>query len=179
MNQSGERQDSGKGNEKAHGQNKPVLPEMPKFASKGRLAGVDFGTVRIGVAISDPGQTISSPLETYNRRTIELDAKYFKELASSEELVGFVVGLPVHMSGDASEKSKEAIAFGEWLYQATEVPVAWIDERYTTAMAREMLNQSSLSGKKRKAQLDKLAAQILLSAYLDSGAGRAGSLDSI
>lgn len=137
--------------------------------SQGRLAGIDFGTVRIGVAISDQGQTISSPLEVYKRRKESLDGKYFKQLVAAEQIVGFVVGLPVHLSGDASEKSREAIAFGKWLTTATEIPVVWFDERFTTAMAREVLNQSSMSGKKRKAQLDKMAAQILLTAFLESG----------
>lgn len=146
--------------------------------TSGRLGGIDFGTVRIGVAISDPSQTIASPLEVYNRRTIELDAKYFQTLAKQEELVAFVVGLPVHMSGDASQKSKEAVKFGVWLSQQTETPVTWIDERYTTAMARDVLSHSNLSGKKRKAQLDKLAAQILLAAYLESGStSKANSID--
>ncbi len=134
----------------------------------GRLAGVDFGTVRVGVAISDPRQTIASPLEVYTRRSEKLDAKFFVELVAAEQIVGFVVGLPVHMSGEASEKSREAVVFGNWLAIATGVPVTWFDERYTTAMAREILNQSKLSGKKRKAQLDKLAAQVLLSAFLES-----------
>ena len=139
-----------------------------KLPITGRLAGIDFGTVRIGVAISDPSQTFSSPLETYKRRTIELDATFFQELSANQQVVGFVVGLPVHMSGDASQKSNEAIEFGKWLQEQTDKPVDWIDERFTTSMAREILNQSNLSGRKRKAQLDKLAAQILLAAYLEA-----------
>lgn len=142
---------------------------MENVPSEGRLAGIDFGTVRVGIAISDPSQTIASPLVTYNRRTVELDAKYFQRLVKEEQIVGFVVGLPVHMSGDASQKSREAIEFGTWLQSNTDLPVNWIDERFTTAMAREMLNHTNLSGKKKKAQLDKLAAQILLAAYLESG----------
>lgn len=138
--------------------------------SEGRLLGIDYGTVRVGVAISDPSQTIASPLETYTRRNIKLDASYFIDLVKLEEIVGLVVGLPVHMSGDESEKSREAVKFGKWLQQSTERPVIWVDERYTTSMAREMLSHSPLSGKKRKAQLDKLAAQILLATYLESGA---------
>ncbi|MCP4095897.1 MAG: Holliday junction resolvase RuvX [Planctomycetaceae bacterium] len=138
--------------------------------SEGRLLGIDYGTVRVGVAISDPSQTIASPLETYTRRNIKLDASYFIDLVKLEKIVGLVVGLPVHMSGDESEKSREAVRFGKWLQQSTERPVIWVDERYTTSMAREMLSHSPLSGKKRKAQLDKLAAQILLATYLESGA---------
>jgi len=154
------------------------LEESPlkSIPETGRLAGIDFGTVRIGVSISDPSQTISSPLETYNCRTKELDAKYFVDLVNREQIVGLIIGLPVHMSGDASAKSKEATKFGQWLSETTSLPVDWIDERYTTAMARDILSQSNLSGKKRKTQLDKLAAQIILAAYLESGSGSASSL---
>ncbi len=142
----------------------------------GRLAGIDFGTVRIGVSISDPGQTLASPFETYNRRNNELDAKYFCDFVQKEDIVGFVVGLPVHMSGDPSQKSKEAVAFGNWLIEVTGLPVGWVDERYTTSMAREILNQSRMSGKKKKAQLDKLAAQILLMTFLNSEQARDASV---
>lgn len=142
------------------------------IATSGRLGGIDYGTVRIGVAISDPGQSIASPLEVYQVRSPDLNAKYFRRLAETEKLVGWVVGLPVHMSGDHSDKSREAMAFGNWLSQETELPVVWVDERFSTARAREILNQSNLSGKKRKAQLDKIAAQVLLTTYLESDRDR-------
>lgn len=148
--------------------------ELNSIPSVGRLAGIDYGTVRIGVAVSDPSQVIASPHEVYQRRNEKLDQKYFVDLAKSEPLVGFVVGLPIHTSGDPSQKSKEAIQFGKWLSDACQLPVVWIDERFSTAQARELLNQSNLSGKKRKAQLDKIAAQVLLSCFLDN---RENSLD--
>ncbi len=152
----------------------PTSAETPGSFSKdavpsaGRLAGIDYGTVRIGVAISDAGQRIASPLEVYQRRNEKLDGQYFLELAKLERIEGFVVGLPVHLSGDPSQKSQEALEFGRWLHTLTGIPVTWFDERFTTSMARELLNQSRLSGKKRKAQLDKMAAQILLAAFLES-----------
>ena len=145
-----------------------VPPEQVELPAQGRLAGIDFGTVRIGIAVSDPGQKLASPLEVYTRRNESLDKKYFNELVTAEQIAGFVVGLPVHLSGDESEKSREAVSFGNWLASVTAMPVTWFDERFTTAMAREVLNESSMSGKKRKAQLDKMAAQILLTAYLES-----------
>ena len=117
---------------------------------------------------SDAGQTLASPLETYARRNEKLDAQYFAKLVADEGIVGFVIGLPVHMSGDESEKSAEAREFGNWLTEQTGVPADWIDERYTTAFARDVLSQSGLSGKKRKAMLDKIAAQAILSTYLES-----------
>ena len=145
------------------------LPDPPaELPARGRLGGVDYGTVRIGVAISDPSQMLASPLEVYQARNKSLDAKYFQQLVKIEKLVGWVVGLPIHLSGQASEKSGEAISFGNWLAAETGLPVVWVDERFSTARAREILNQSSLSGKKRKAQLDKIAAQVLLTTYLES-----------
>src|SRR5262245_39355753 len=83
--------------------------------SSGRLAGIDYGTVRIGIALSDPDRTIASPWDTYERQSADADAKFFRQLILDERIVAFVVGLPVHMSGDESEKSREARAFGRWL----------------------------------------------------------------
>lgn len=153
-------------------------PEKTLLPTRGRLAGIDFGTVRIGIAVCDQEQIIASPLETYRCRSPRQDADYFKELVRRENLCGFVLGLPVHMSGDESQKSQEARRFGAWLAEQTELPVDWMDERYTTALAREFLSQSGLSGKARKARLDKIAAQIILSAYLESQANNS-RIDSI
>ncbi len=141
------------------------------FPIEGRLAGIDFGLARIGVAICDPGQQFSSPLEIYHCRNEKLDGEYFERLVDREELVGFVVGLPLHLSGDESEMSKAAREFGQWAHELTRLPIQFIDERFTTAMAREILGGTNLSGKKRKAQLDKLAAQILLAAFLEKRSG--------
>lgn len=135
---------------------------------EGRLAGVDFGTVRIGIAITDPEQIVASPYENYNRRTEAKDADFFRELATQEKIVTFVVGLPVHMSGDSSRMSEAAMEFGRWLADATGVPVVWFDERYTSSIAKQALVSGKLTHKKRKKRLDMLAAQILLSAFLES-----------
>ena len=137
------------------------------FPTTGRLAGIDFGTVRIGIAICDPGQTIASPLENYTRQP-DQEAGYFKQLVDHEQIVGFVVGLPIHMSGDESQKSIQARAFGKWLSETTGLPVIYFDERMSTAAAAELLNQSSHGFKKKKSKLDKVAAQIILSAFLES-----------
>lgn len=142
----------------------------PPPVERGRVAGIDYGTVRIGVAIGDLEVRMASPYETYNRRTEKLDAKYFKELASEERLVRWVVGLPVHLSGDESPKSIEARRFGKWLTELTGLPVDFYDERFTSAYAKSMLQESNLSRDQVKARIDQLAAQIMLTAYLESGA---------
>jgi len=145
-----------------------AIPGEKAMAVQGRIAGIDYGTVRIGVAISDRDQTIASPLDNYTRRNDKLDQQYFRDLAKQERIVGFIVGLPVHSSGDESKKSKEARVFGAWLAKTTDLPVSWFDERYTTAHAKQLMQDSGLTHKKRKQRLDKLAAQILLATYLES-----------
>lgn len=134
----------------------------------GRLAGIDYGTVRIGVAITDPDQGLASPLEIYTRRTAAADAAWIKRLVAEQRIVGFVVGLPVHTSGQESQKSREARRLGQWLAEQTGLPVRLFDERFTTAQAEALLLDADLTKKRRKERLDKLAAQILLAAYLES-----------
>ena len=146
---------------------------------EGRLAGIDFGTRRVGIAVCDASQQLASPLDVYQRRNEPEDAAYFQQLVSDQALVGLVVGLPVHISGEESQKSQQARLFGEWLNQLTGLPVAYHDERYSTAQAEEALGAASLTSKQRKQRIDKVAAQFILSAYLESSrsTGDPGSLD--
>lgn len=81
----------------------------------------------------------------------------------------FVVGLPLHLSGDLSEKAREALSFGRWLTEQTGINVDFFDERYTSVEAERILRSAKLTDKKRRERRDMLAAQILLSAYLESG----------
>lgn len=144
----------------------------------GRLAGIDYGTVRIGIAVTDARRTLASPHSIYQRRDAAADARYFESLADAEKLVGFVVGLPVHLDGRESQKSREARQFGQWLTQTTNLPVVLFDERFTTAEADQFLGAAQLTKKQRAARRDKLAAQILLAAYLESSRpGEPGPLD--
>lgn len=134
----------------------------------GRLAGIDYGTVRIGVAVTDARRTLASPYEIYRRRDSAADASYFQSLAAQEQIARFVVGLPVHVDGRESQKSREARQFGKWLGDATGVPVVYFDERFTTHEADQFLGAAQLTKKQRAARRDKLAAQIMLAAYLES-----------
>jgi putative holliday junction resolvase len=134
----------------------------------GRIAGIDFGTVRIGIAIADSSGTIASPYENYTRRGETLDRAHFVQLVKQEQIARFVVGLPIHLDGRTSAKSIEAERFGGWLAEATGIPVEYFDERFTTLEAERALADAELTKKQRKARLDKLAAQIMLTAYLES-----------
>ncbi len=148
--------------------------------SSGRLGGIDYGSVRVGLALCDPSQTWITPLATYVRRSVRLDGDYLAQLAGHEQLVGWVVGLPIHCSGEESLKSAEARRFARWLGERTGLPVALFDERFTTAEARQLLNETALSAKKRRQRLDGLAAHLILSHYLGargSGASDISTLD--
>ena len=135
----------------------------------GRLAGLDYGTVRIGIAIADRELAIAGAHENYTRRSPQLDAEHFQQLVSAENITLFVVGLPVHLDGRESQKSAEAREFGGWIQETTGVPVEFFDERYTSVQAEQILEQAQLTKKKRKARLDMLSAQIMLTSYLESG----------
>jgi putative Holliday junction resolvase len=134
----------------------------------GRIAGIDFGTVRIGIAVSDADRTIASPYENYTRAGPAADQRRFRRLVREEDVRLFVVGLPVHLSGDESPKSRQAREFGRWLQEVTQIPVQYFDERFTSVEAERMLMQAKLSSKRRKKRLDMLAAQVMLAAYLEA-----------
>ena len=152
---------------------------MAANLSSTRIAGIDYGTVRIGIATADLTVGIAGLYETYTRRSASADAEYFRRFATEERIARFVVGLPVHTSGHESQKSLEARTFGAWLESTTGVPVQYFDERYTSAEAESLLLDAGLTKKRRKERLDQLAAQIMLTAYLEAGARGQDSPESI
>jgi len=142
--------------------------ETGAVPSVGRLLGLDYGTHRLGAAISTYEQNLASPLENYTLRSDRLDADWLAQLASDYRAVGLVVGLPLHMrSGEEGQKAGEARAFGEWAASVTGLPVTYHDERLTSASAELLLMDAGFTKKQIKARIDKLAAQIMLQAFLD------------
>jgi putative Holliday junction resolvase len=154
-------------------------PSLPA----GRLAGLDYGRRRIGVAVCDARRMLASPLcvrETTGDR--DADAAFFRALVSREDVVGFVVGLPVHADGRASEMSREVESFGAWLGRVTGLPVAFHDERYTSREAAGLLAGVGLSRGRKKERADAVAAQVILASWLERGPrdeadGPPGALD--
>jgi putative Holliday junction resolvase len=138
-------------------------------SAPGRLLGVDYGTVRVGLAVSDPDRKIAFPLTTYARRGRDADAAWFRDLIARESVTGLVVGLPVHSSGREGQKAAEARAYAAWLAEVTGLPAVLYDERFTTVLAESALWEAGLTHKQRKARRDRVAAQMLLQAYLDAG----------
>jgi putative holliday junction resolvase len=134
----------------------------------GRLLGVDFGTVRVGLAVSDADRIIASPITTLERRGKDADAKFFRTLIAAENIAGLVVGLPVHLNGREGDKAAEARQFGAWLAEISGLPVTFADERFTTVEAENALWNAGLTHRQRKERRDRVAAQIMLQAYIDA-----------
>jgi putative Holliday junction resolvase len=143
----------------------PLCDEIP---GEGSLLGLDYGRVRIGVAVSTPEQNLAVPLETWKPTgDRDDDALHLEQLIVDQRVVALVVGLPLHADGTTSEMSREAETFGAWVRQATGKPVTFWDERYTSQDAEEVLLSIDMTRKKRKARLDMIAAQMILQGYLD------------
>lgn len=134
-----------------------------------RVLGIDFGTRRVGAAVSDPGRTIATPLEVYERRDPKQDARHYRELVAEHDVDRIVIGLPLHTRGAESESSTLARRWGTWLAETTGLPVAYFDERYTTVDAEDVLRSAGIKMKDRKAKRDMLAARLLLQGYLEAG----------
>jgi putative holliday junction resolvase len=134
--------------------------------TKGRLLGVDPGTVRIGLAICDPDRIIASPHDTYTRKSDDADAAFFRAIVKADAIVGFVVGLPISLNDTEGPKAKESRDFADWLTRVTGLPVAFVDERFTSAYAEDALIAAGISRDKRKGKRDRIAAQLILQAYI-------------
>src|SRR3954447_15912390 len=135
----------------------------------GRLLGLDFGTRRIGAAVSDPRRLIATPLEVHERRDPAQDARHYQALVRENEVDRIVIGLPLHTGGREGTSALLARDFGRWLGQVTGLPILFYDERYTTSDAEDTLIAAGLKRSRRKGLRDMLAAQILLQNYLDAG----------
>lgn len=135
----------------------------------GRILGIDFGTRRVGAAVSDPRRSIASPLEVYLRRDPTQDAKHYRTLIEENEVERIVIGMPVHLNGREGASASLARTWGDWLTSVTGVPVVFYDERYTTVDAEDSMISAGLKRSKRKGLIDMLAARILLQNYLDDG----------
>jgi putative Holliday junction resolvase len=137
----------------------------------GRVAAVDYGRKRMGIAICDAERIIASPWPMRQPTGDEkAEAAFFKRLVVEEAIVGFVVGLPIHADGSDSKMSVEAERFAVWLGETTSRPVTFQDERYTSVEAAGMLAGLGLSRGKKKARADSIAAHIILTAWMEAHA---------
>ncbi len=137
-----------------------------------RVLGIDLGSRRIGLALSDPEGRIASPAGMIERRGGKRDLEAMKRWIVEHEVGSVVVGLPIHMSGRRGPEAAAARRFASELGTATGLPVDLIDERLTTREAENALRESGRKGARRRAVIDSVAASILLRTYLETRALR-------
>ena len=133
-----------------------------------RILGIDYGHKRLGLALSDEGETLASPLAVYQRRDLDRDLAFLAQLVEEKEAGQIVVGLPRNMDGSLGEMVQEVLAFVDALKEKTDLPIDTFDERLSTAEAERVLIQADLSRKRRKTLKDSLAAVLILQGYLES-----------
>lgn len=146
-------------------------PNAPRF---GRRLGIDVGDVRVGVALSDPGGILASPLATLERdRRTDGDLERLAALVAEYDVVEVVVGLPRTLAGRHGPSAQRAQDYADRLAgQLGQVPVRLADERLTTVRAERVLGERGVRGRKQRAVVDQAAAVEILQAWLESAAAR-------
>jgi putative Holliday junction resolvase len=135
----------------------------------GALLGLDVGTKTIGIAISDPGRRVASPVETIRRTKFSEDALRLEALIDERRVVGFVIGLPVALDGSEGPRCQSVRQFAANLMARRDLPTLLWDERFSTAaVERFLVDEADMSRKRRAEVVDKMAAAYILQGALDA-----------
>lgn len=149
----------------------PLL-DLSAFANalpaNGALLGLDPGSKRIGVAVSDPSRLIASSVETISRTRFAADAERLFALYDNRRCAGAVIGLPLNMDGSSGPSAQAARAFANNLLKQRDLPILLWDERLTTAAVTRTLIEADASRKRRGEVVDKMAAAYMLQGALDA-----------
>jgi putative Holliday junction resolvase len=137
----------------------------------GRALGLDLGSVRVGVALSDPLGLTAQPFGILKRRDLTRDLAPLLALVRAHEVVTIVVGHPLLLSGAAGASASDAERFVERLSPLAQVPVVLWDERLTTVQAERALREGGVRGPRRRQLVDAAAAAIMLQSWLDRSRG--------
>lgn len=138
-----------------------AIPDM------GAIAGLDLGTVTIGVAVSDVMRSVATPLETIKRKKFGVDAAKLLELTTHRLVSGLVLGLPMNMDGSEGPRCQATRAFARNLEKLTPLPITFWDERLSTVAAERALLEADTSRKRRAEVIDHVAAGYILQGMLD------------
>ena len=134
-----------------------------------RLMGLDLGSKTIGIALSDAGFTVASPLETIKRKKFTADAAALKRLIDEHGVGGLVLGLPINMDGSEGPRCQSTRQFAANLMEKFDIPIAFQDERLSTAaVERVLIGEADMTRKRRGEVVDKLAAAWILQGALDA-----------
>jgi putative Holliday junction resolvase len=133
-----------------------------------RVLGVDPGTRRVGLALSDPTGTIAQPLGNIEAEPRETLVERLAEVAKQHEATRIVVGLPRRLDGSYGPEAKASRVLGDELRKASGLPIELVDERLTTALAERTMISTGVRRARRRATIDQVAATLLLQSHLDA-----------
>ena len=136
-----------------------------------RILGLDYGSVTVGVAVSDALRVTAQPLETITRKDenkLRQTCARIEQLIAEYEVESIVLGYPKNMNDSVGERAKKTEEFKAMLERGTGRPVTLWDERHTTVAAERVLMESGVRRENRKAVIDQVAAALILQGYLDS-----------
>ncbi len=134
-----------------------------------RLLGLDLGTKTIGLAVSDAGLIVASPLEVVRRTKFTADAEALKLIIDEHDIGGLVFGLPVNMDGSEGPRCQSTRQFAANLLERMDIGIAFWDERLSTAaVERVLVDEADMSRKRRREVVDKMAAAYILQGALDA-----------
>lgn len=131
------------------------------------VAGLDLGTVTIGVALSDVMRSVATPFETIKRKKFGIDAAALLKITDTRDVCGIVLGLPRNMDGSEGPRAQATRAFARNLERLTPLPITFWDERLSTVAAERAMLEADLSRKRRAELVDHVAAGFILQGMLD------------
>ncbi|HET7872637.1 MAG TPA: Holliday junction resolvase RuvX [Terriglobales bacterium] len=134
----------------------------------GRILAIDYGSRRMGLAVSDPLGITAQGLETLERRNKRSDFARLEKLVREYQVREIVLGNPLRMSGEQGTQSQKVAEFAEELRRRLELPVHLWDERLTSAEANRILREAELSIQKRAQAVDRMAATLILQSFLQA-----------
>jgi putative Holliday junction resolvase len=145
----------------------PIEDLASRLQPEARLLGLDVGTKTIGLALSDVTRSIATPYETLRRTKFTADAKLLVAIVAKEGVGGLVIGLPINLDGSEGPRAQSTRAFAKNLAGHVDVPMAFWDERLSTAAVERHLIEADASRKRRAEVIDRMAAAYILQGALD------------
>ena len=147
-----------------------TVPEVKTVQADGTcLLGLDIGAKTIGLALSDATLVVASPLQTVARTKFKRDAETLARIIKEKRVGGLVLGLPISMDNSEGPRCQSVRQFADNLLAVIDIPIAFWDERLSTAAVERMLISEADMTRKRRAQVvDKMAAAYILQGALDA-----------
>ncbi len=145
---------------------KDFIEKVRAISPKFKLMGLDVGGKKIGVAFVTSDSLVVTPFKTLLRKTNHFDMHMLKDLVAQYQVNGIVIGLPLELTGDEGIAAKKMRSFAQKLFEATNIPITFEDERFTTSIANDMLIQIGMNRKTRARVDDQVSAQVILESFI-------------